>query len=657
MSGADRRAPRQSSGDPALRAQGRARAARALMAVLVAAIVAGAIWVPWHSTSVCDNRTYLEMAEGVAHHGLPLVDNGPAAIWPELRARWNMVGTDGRLWGALPPVFPYVAAPVVRWGGIRAVVRLNVLLLAGIALCAFAIARRLTADPLAGAAAAWITVAGAPLWPFGFDTSPYTLAILCGVASVWLALRALDDDAAAAAAATAAAAARPRPWNALACGFLGALAIGSHLSVAPITLATIVALFALKARRAALWALAGAVLPLAAVGAINLLRFHWWNPLSYGPCVWAECTSSAGLSRQSVSNELAFVAPLQIWAALLAAACFALRRRRWAVGAAIAVGAVALVAIPALRERAWAMAQVACGYSFDVSAMSLEHGFHKPPDGLGNFLGSYAVKAPLQCTPLLVLAPWARAAETRARRALWLVGAAALALFASLLVRGNLPLAFALGFPLTPHLRYITPALPLLAALAVTAARRLPWTWPKLALAAAVALGFGAVLAWTPGDSAYWRRVVLLRVVLVGVLALVALLIAKRARAAAWVAALLAGWGFAVTLGVDLVSVALLRTSDDRYLDAVARATPARFALVGWDGGLDVALSLRADRDRDIESADLLESKTGQVPLELLVRWHVADRPVFVLLGGHASPFSGLRIVPVDPEIGLYRVH
>src|SRR5262245_52354083 len=92
--------------------------ARVAVGFLLAAVVVALVLARWHSTSVVDNRTYLEMTQAVLHSGLPIIENGPAGQFAELQARWNLVRPDGRLWGTLPPLFPYVAAPVFALGGI-----------------------------------------------------------------------------------------------------------------------------------------------------------------------------------------------------------------------------------------------------------------------------------------------------------------------------------------------------------------------------------------------------------------------------------------------------------------------------------------------------------------------------------------------------------
>jgi hypothetical protein len=84
-----------------------------LLAPLLVFTLYGPVFIPSHSCPVFDGRTYIEMIRGVSDHGLPYLANGPAADFPELRARWNSVH-DGRLWGMYPPFFAYAAFPFFR---------------------------------------------------------------------------------------------------------------------------------------------------------------------------------------------------------------------------------------------------------------------------------------------------------------------------------------------------------------------------------------------------------------------------------------------------------------------------------------------------------------------------------------------------------------
>src|SRR5262249_32871113 len=120
-------------------------------------------------------RTYLEMIQGIARTGVPRVENGPVQQFPELRAAWNVYHA-GQLWGSLPPVYTYVAAPVFRLGGVRALVKMNVLLVGVLALGTFAVGRRLTGQARSGVIAAFALLISAPGWTHAWTTSPYPLA-------------------------------------------------------------------------------------------------------------------------------------------------------------------------------------------------------------------------------------------------------------------------------------------------------------------------------------------------------------------------------------------------------------------------------------------------------------------------------------------------
>ena len=154
----------------------RERVALLLLAPLLLFTLYGPVFIPSHGCPGVDGRTYIEMIRGVSDHGLPYLANGPAADFPELRARWNGVH-DGRLWGTYPPLFAYAAFPSFRLAGLTGVSYFNGLVLAILVLGCFALGRRYTRDPILGTATAYVAVASTAASSIALDISAYVLAI------------------------------------------------------------------------------------------------------------------------------------------------------------------------------------------------------------------------------------------------------------------------------------------------------------------------------------------------------------------------------------------------------------------------------------------------------------------------------------------------
>ncbi|MEI8256738.1 MAG: hypothetical protein WCJ30_13770 [Deltaproteobacteria bacterium] len=657
---------------------GREKLARLLLLPLLLVILCGAAAANWRSSWSVDNRTYLEMIDGVRHHGLPYTENGgPAAVrqFPELRARWNRV-QDGRLWGTLAPAFPYLALPAYLVGGAAGVTKMNIGLFVIVALAVFGLGRGLTGDPLAGTASAYVAIATAPSWGASFDTSPYSFAIMFLALAAYLAMRALDGTAGSS---------RARRY-AFGAGLSGGMSVASHLLGFP-GVATLVALLALlpgsgdlpitrklppsleplrawlptragSLRRGA-WAFLGLALTLLFQSAFNHARFHTWNPITYGPCEWHSCVET-GLDKQGVGQMVKYAAPVLAWAAAWIVSAWVVRRSR--VGLVLVSATAVLALAPThstLHAHAVGLGAMAWGFVVDLSQLEIGNGFVRHPDGLGVFLGPYAVKSLLQCTPALILAPLGVFAVTPARRPIAvLIGLPCLAMIVSLALRANLPTAFGLGFPFL-SLRYVYPMIPLLAVLAVAAVHDRGWeAWHTLvAVLLACALGFW--ISRKPDDNPVALRFILLRgTLLVG--AVSALIIARPTaphRAALAVVALVFGLGGAVTLGRDLRSMVQIRNDSDSRMLADARLTPQRFALVGWPPDIDPVLALRTQRD--LVYADLYESQNWANFRVLIDRWTAEERPIYAMFpvaSTMRSPWPQVRFDPVDRTLGLYRI-
>ncbi len=654
----------------------------ALLAALLALVVARAVTTSFTSPQSVDNRTYLEMIDGVAHHGLPYTTNGPVGRHHELQARWNNYAR-GRLWGAFPPVFPYLAAPAYRLGGTVAVVRGNVLLLGLLALIVARLTRRLTGDPLSGACAAWATLLATPVSALASDTSPYTVMITAVAGAVDFAVASLGPLGARISP-------RMSRRYAAAAGLLAGVAVGSQPLGFPTMAPLLASLFVIRSEAdealtsgalpswlptsasitRGLYGVAGALTVLGPVGALNRVRFGSWNPVTYGPCVWRSCVET-GLDQQGIGPMLKWAAPVLLWAAMSLSAMAFVRRSRAGLAVVAALSLGALAPPSQLHDKAVSLVALAWGFIVDISPLRLDYGFVQNADGLGVFLGPFAVKALLQCTPAALLATLAGVAARGAstRRAVVLAAIPCAALLASLAMRANLPFAFALGYPFL-YLRYVVPAMPVVMALTMLSVRALPWRAWHAALGVALAAGLSLWLLRWDDDFARSRRVVILRLTLVVAAAAFTMLartLARRragARAAGpWPHAAAVGvtvafaLSVAVTVAVDLREVQRNRRENEAHVESVARLLPRRLALVGYPVQMDPVLGLRATRD--IEYFDLYETR-GWLNVAPVVRhWWREGRPIFALLPPGAplvSPMPEARFAPIDPALGVFAI-
>jgi hypothetical protein len=631
-----------------------------LLAPLIGLLLLGAVVVPLHSAMSVDDRTYLDMIDGVARHGLPVVGNGPSDDFAELRPQWELA-RGGRLWGIYAPIFCYVAAPFYVLDGAQGVIRLNFLLIAAVALGTFALGRRIARDPIVGVAAAYLTVAAAPVLPLALTASPYAFAVAGVTWAIERAVAATErhgSDAIRTAAMS---------------GLLGGLATGALLLVFPMLLAVLVLLTMLPgvteagwltraARRRGLAATVAAIAPLMPVAALNRERFGSFQPISYGTCSWLHC-AEVGLSHQAIGAMLRFAAPAVALVAPALLAWHLARGRRWLRAAVVVVAAFALWIWPAAWTTTRELAIVAFSFLVDLQA-PLGGEFRLATVGPGEMLGPYVIKSLLQSAPwvlLLLLASFAGAAGRRARP---LLAAPALALLASLLLRAPMPLAHALGYPYL-HYRYLVPMVPVLAVLSAVAVRSMRWSWVDGSLLAAIALVVGGWLFQGQDDDPLLRRLLLLRVTLLLALAAPAALwwslrrghAPARAFCARGIVGAACGVAVALNLGLDLPALLRLRRENDALLDRVSAHTPPRFALIGWGRLVDPLLALR--RTRDIEYADLYEARDSSGARALLERWAREERPVYTLLPpdvGLDTPWPDVELTSVDAEVGLATV-
>jgi TM2 domain-containing membrane protein YozV len=649
----------------------RRRLALLLLAPLVAVPLVAAFFIPCHAASSIDSRTHIEMIRGIALHGLPWAYNGPLGRWPELQVPWNIV-RDGRLWGTYPPLFAYTAAPFFMVAGLRAVTALSCVLLALFAFGIFKLGKQYTGDPLLGTAAAYVAIATTPIAASAIDIGPYMLCVSLVVWAAYFTLLALDDSS------------RQAHVRAGIAGLLGALSCTAHLLAFPMLVAMVAILFFAPrsgepsvvrvapldrigptrqslGRGAAAAALAG--VPLLGLAALNELRFGSPNPLSYGPCAWRRC-GETGLWAQSAPSMLAYATPVLAVVAGAAIVAYAMRRWRYAP---LGVGAATLAFFAwshgMLHEHASRLFTIAWAYFVDTSNVTM------PPmvpasDGLGTLWGLYVVKATLQSTPIFGFVAAAPLTLSRDRRNTLALALPVAALFALLAMRAAIPeTVHALGFPWL-HMRYAAPAWPLLAVLSVGALKALPWKKSYLMASVILAVALVVLLALGENDLALARRFLILRVSLLLAFtgALAAWMYRRRASAglerlqlATACIALACGCGF--SWGIDFNSIWAARSRDDALVDSLARQTPQRFAMVGYAREIDIPLTLRATRD--LEYADLLESRDWANFRQLIDYWTADNRPIFALLPEDwrgQSPWPDVSFDLLDADRHLFRV-
>lgn len=615
-----------------------------LLAPLFVALAVAAWWVPWRSLISCDCRTYLEMIRGVAEHGLPYTQNGPAAEFPELRARWNTLVGD-RLWGMYGPVYAYLAAPAYLLDGVRGVLRLNFVLLALLAVALYRWLALLVGERRA-VLGPYLLLLATPVAGLAHAVSGYTLVPLLLVGAAYFLC-------------SAATSAAPRR-SAIAGGLLFGLAVSTHVMVGPLVGPLVLVVAWLERRSLAPLAL-GLLVGLAPTIALNLVRYGTPNPLAAAPCDWASCAAT-GVDRQNLGALLRFAgAPLAV-VATTTGALVALRRQRrfaWLAAGATLAALTALLVVPVLRLPSLRIAKLVLALVVDIGLVDLGRtDFARPVDGRGYLLLDYAIKAGLQSAPFLVLGVFARAQSPVQRLAVWLSAATIVTLLGVLGLRAEMQPAYAIGFPIL-HLRYLFPVLPFGVALVVLALEPLERRGLALALAA---VGGALLCVWLwqgTSDQPPLRRLVILRATLASAgLAFAGGLLLHRRRAPTLVALLVApalALGLAMTIGVDLRAWVRLRNQYERTMKSIAHHLPQRAALVAHAVTLDPALG--ALHGRDLEYADFYESRDKESLHRLMLRWLDEQRPVFAVVGGRAeSPYADLRYQVIDRSVGLVRV-
>jgi hypothetical protein len=361
---------------------------------------------------------------------------------------------------------------------------------------------------------------------------------------------------------------------------------------------------------------------------------------------------------------LVFAAPAVAWLLATGLLLWLARRSTPQLALIAFLSLLTLFLAPAIRSHGASLFTIGFGYLVDVSAVDMLP-MRRAADGLGNFNGPFVIKATLQCTPAFALIALAPRDTPRDKQLSSAIALPCAALFLLLTLRANIPAVHALGFPLL-YLRYVMPALPLLAALSVAAVRGLAWRRWHLVVLVGLSTALSLWFYFGSNDFTYFRRIVLLRGTLVlgiGALTLAALarLDGDRGRrflGAATLASTIAfAFGFGITTGLDLPVTMDIRDDNDRHLDLVASLTPARFALVGYSGEIDVPITLRATRD--LEYGDLWESGSWDNFRKLIDYWTADRRPIYALWprgSPRTSPWPDVTFEAVNAKEGLFLV-
>jgi len=643
----------------------RDRPARLVLALFCVALLVFACFLRTHGAASVDVRTYIEMFVGVAKNGLPYLDNGPIDQFKGLQAPWG-ISAGGHLWGMYGPVYAYFAAPFFRIGGMVLVSRVTFALLVPIALATFALGRRLIGSERPAVAAAILTVVSTPLLAKGVEPTAYPLAVLLVTLATLCTLVAVVP------ATAAEGKTRRRIAFALGGGALGGLAGGSHLLCVPMAMSMMATLFLCdaasdasarslvpngeKAQRAGAFFL-GFVASVAPVALLNAVRFHSFNPFSYGPAPWR---LGGGIVDDTMRAQLAFALPTFGFLAVVAGAMFLARRRKLVVIAVLGAAALALFAAPKLQAHVVAMAKMACAMLIDIRPASISEEYAPPPGTFGASVHGHVVKSILEATPFLLVAFIQPRLDARTKHRLLCVLAPAVALLTYMLMRANLPLVAALGRPFI-GLRYVLPALPMLIVTAWRALRDVRLSFVHWLVASIIAVVMAAVLWPGDDDRTLWRHVVLLLLPLAtAILAAMATFFyvrrGKLARTVAWCLVPSLGVGVGLAVGHDFKSNYLVQLHCDERIDTFAALVPERLAVLGFGHPMQGVLPLRATRD--VQFADLDQWEDVRDAKPLVDHWRDEGRPMFFVRDGAPweCPWPGYTFVLIDGRQGFYRV-
>jgi len=623
----------------------RNKAQLGVLIALLGLVVAVTIVSRWRAVNAVDNRTYVEMVAGVRDHGLPYHTSSIADLVPP--SEFNIADHE-KLWGEYPPLFPFIAAPALALGGLSFIYREVVLTIGVVAALSWLLARRLTNQSWAGPLAATVTLLGTPLYAGSFQTFAMPLTIALVIGAVLFAIRAHEAA---------------KPFDLVATGFMGGLAVSAHLLAMPMMAALFAALavletravpLALAARRAAL-VCAGFLGPALAMALLNHHRFATFNPISYGPCRWRMCTVVLDNSL-SQTGLLWFMMPLLPYGIVLAVGAWLARKSPWRWGLLLLVMG-ALLIIPWFRFSAGAMLVNVWAYIVDPSWVKLDP-LERLPDGLGLFRSGNCVKGFLQSCPFAICALAARPGWTgvAARRALaW---SCALGLVIPLAALARFGGASALGWPYL-FSRYVLYAAPVVVALAAAGAVDIGLRRVHVAVVLVIAAALTAYFVSQRFDFDFARRVLMLRVTLLVALATCIVSFWHRApkKTLPWLVAASIALSIGVSTGVDShVSIINAGVYDQR-LEALEHAAPSRVGLIGFGGDMDSMLALGAERD--IEYVDLgeLDHRWDKLPM-VMDGWKRDGRAILAVKPRERDRDwpPGIAMDLVDEQNAIYAV-
>jgi len=621
------------------------------LAPLALAFAGVIVWAPWHSNFDIDTLTHYLQILSIADHGSAGFSNGPVAGNPELTPRW-LFPLNGQAWGPYPVLGDYLLAPAARFGGYRGVIRVIWVLFAESCAVTYALTYRLTRRPAIAVAAAYSLALATSAGFWGTMTAPFIPTAALGITSVALVAGSFGAGSRARGIVLAAAG-----------GVVASFAVGSHLlwtlAWASVPVACVVAPApGARLGRAAAYVLSSAP-GLAFMGWVNHGRFGSWSPFSYGPCVMDGCLDSAA-SADNPQNGGAFAMaalPYLPYAIAVAAALWYVRRSRSHVAFLVLVAALAALLPETDGGKLFrSIARTFWAYLFDVG--SLDFGYLKwsPDPGTFSYMwrykGPFAIRALLQCSPVLVAAallprraivaegPARLGQPPGARRAtlLLLVGTC-LGVLATILMRATLPGPHAIAMAFLNQ-RYLVPALPALTVLAFVGVAELPLRGWHLVLAVVLGLSGAAMLSGETSDDDLFRRQVTHALPLglafgVWVFASGARLLrrssqrAMGARVAALLVAVAVGYGAAITFGVDRVAAREVRGFQDDRAAELARCTPGRFILVGARA-MDEALAI-LDEKKIYFINPIMGPPGGENARQLVLEAIAPDDPAFVI--------------------------
>ena len=599
------------------------RGPRVLIGFFCLGVLVAAAFYRGHSVESLDQRTYLQMINGVALHGMPFWDNGPIDTHKQLTVFWG-IPARGHVWGIYGLLYPFLYAPVMKAFGMIAVAKLTFVTLVPQTLASFALARRVMKSEWLASFAAICTVISTPLLGKALEFSPYPLMTFFATLGLYLTVRLVESD-------------KPSLPLGLLTGIVWACASSSHALALAMAVGGIAVLVVapkpgtniidpkLIARRA-LPPIFAFALAMAPTSYVNHIRFLTWSPVSYGYFPWS------GPPMMTLGHQVGYSIPVTAFFFLTLAIALLVRKNKKALIGTLVSAVIVAAVVPVLREKILRYALVGIGYFVAAGVVDMGPPYELASDGIGRLLGPWVVKGTMQGTPIVLLGLFAvhRAGERRWAHIAILVPC--IAQYVSLMLRANLINIDALGWPWV-YPRYALAAYPGLVIAGFSVIERVKPKLRHLVGAAIVATVITIVFTlFTTSDKSVAKRITIVIVpVALAVASLVTIWPKKPLRPAAWLLALTVGVGIGISLGHDTRAHADAKRACDRAVDRFAAVVPKRFAILGQIGPMDVYLTTTVTHD--VRYADLNRYPFGW-HRALVDFWLAEDRPVYVI----ASP-------------------